>query len=540
MRRSRSGTRGNRARPNEPLEQRTMNRIPGDPRGTEFPAPMTMDSIHLYEFIEQLPETVAILSLDGRILHVNKHFTQLFGYEADEVLGRPIVDLIVPQPLVESAQEHADRLRRGERLDVETIRRRKDRMEVHVSLVAVPMTAAAGEHVANYAIYRDITKRKRAEERLLESEARFRAIADTAPVMIWTTGTDGICNYFNKPWLEFTGRTMEKEVGTGWIEGMHPDDVQVSLDHFLRAFHDKENFRMEYRLRRADGEYRWVTESGVPRYTSAGDFEGYIGSNIDITDFKRVEEERESLGRLQAELAGRDRLANLGELTASLAHELNQPITGIITSANACARWLRRDTPDVTRACDAAARIVRDVKRAAAIIDRLRSLYMHGTLRREPIDVNEMIREMILLLHDAAHRNSVSIRTELDTELATTMADRVQLQQVLMNLMLNAIEAMKDTGGQLTVTSRSTESGQLLISVSDSGVGLPIDGAERIFDAFFTTKPHGTGMGLSLSRRIIESHGGRICASANPGRGATFEFSLPQDTAEHPVTPASV
>ena len=246
----------------------------------------------LEELFEQTPEAVAVLSADGRVLRINKEFTRIFGYEPDEVLERPINDLIIPETLVKSAQEYKLRLMAGERVEVETIRRRKDGTDVHVSLLAVPVIAASGERVANYAIYRDITERKRTEERLFESEVRFQAIADTAPVMIWTTGTDALCNYFNKPWLEFTGRTMDQEVGTGWIEGVHPDDVQGCLDGFLPAFHARKPFRMEYRLRRADGEYRWVDESGIPRYTPGGEFAGYIGCNIDITDRKRAEEER--------------------------------------------------------------------------------------------------------------------------------------------------------------------------------------------------------------------------------------------------------
>ena len=470
------------------------------------------------------------MSPDNRVLGVSNDFTRMFGYAADEVLGTSLEQLIVPATLVESDADCVNRLRRGERLEIETTRRRKDGTEVHVSLLAVPMTAAGGAHVANCAIFRDITERKRAEEQLLESEARFRAIADTAPVMIWTTGTDGLCDYFNKPWLDFTGRTTEEEVGTGWTQGVHPDDLKTCFDSYWPEFHARKPFRMDYRLRRADGEYRWVIESGVPRYSGTGEFAGYIGSNIDVTDIKRAEEAREKLRQLQTELSHMDRLATVGELAAALAHELNQPITGIATSAAACARWLDREAPDTTRARDAAARIVRDVERAAGIMDRLRSLYMRSSPQREPIDLNGMIREMIVMLRETAHRSSISIRADLDTALPTTTADRVQLQQVLMNLMLNAIEAMKDTGGELTVTSKSTDDAQSLISVSDAGIGLPTEDAERIFEAFFTTKPHGTGMGLSLSRRIIESHGGRLWASANAGRGATFQFSLPRVT----------
>jgi signal transduction histidine kinase len=227
----------------------------------------------------------------------------------------------------------------------------------------------------------------------------------------------------------------------------------------------------------------------------------------------------------------------VGELAASLAHEIRQPIAAATLNAEACTRWLRRSVPDVTEACNAASLMIADVTRAAEIIDRIRSLYRRGTPVRAPVDLNEIIREMTALLNETANRNSVSIGTGLDLSLPTATADRVQLQQVLMNLMLNAIEAMQDTGGELTVASKKCEDGQIAISVSDSGVGLSIGEAERIFEAFFTTKPQGTGMGLSISRRIIESHGGRLWASPNTGRGMTFQFTLPVEaTASSPVT----
>jgi PAS domain S-box-containing protein len=356
-------------------------------------------------------------------------------------------------------------------------------------------------------------------------------MADTAPVLIWMTGTDGLCNYFNKPWLEFTGRTMEQEVGMGWTEGLHPDDVQGCFDGFLPAFHARKPFRIEYRLRRADGEYRWVIESGIPRYTPGGEFTGYIGSNIDITDLKRAEQEREKLRQAQADLAHINRVSMMGELAASLAHEIKQPIAAALMDAKTCVRWLRRDTPDVAEGCEAALRMINDATRAAEVIDRVRSLYRRDTSDRDLLDVNEIIREMTVLLNDKANRTSVSIRTELDSGLPLIAADRVQLQQVLMNLILNGIEAMKDANGELTITSERTADGQLLVSVSDSGVGLPGGKVDRIFEPFFTTKEQGTGIGLSISQRIIESHGGRLWARANTGRGATFQFTLPTDVA---------
>jgi PAS domain S-box-containing protein len=478
---------------------------------------------------EQTPEAVALLNADERVIRINAEFTRMFGYQPDEVHNRSIHELIVPETQIESSLQYARQLRQGLRVEAETVRRRKDGTEVYVALLAVPLTADCGDQRLTYAIYHDITERKRAEERLRESEARFQAMADTAPVMIWMTGTDGLCNYFNKPWLEFTGRTQEQEVGIGWTEGVHPDDVQGCFDGFLPAFHARRPFRMQYRLRRADGEYRWVIESGIPRYTGAGEFTGYIGSNIDITDLKRAEKERERLRQVEADLARVNRVATMGELTASLAHEINQPIAAAVVNANACARWLRRSDPDLAEACEAASRMAREARRAAEIVEKVRSLYRHVTPKREPVDVNEAIRELIVLLSETANRHSISIRTQLDERLPAITADRVQLQQVLMNLMLNGIEAMQEGSGELIVASQQTQDGQALVSVRDSGIGFSEDNLERLFEAFFTTKQEGTGMGLSISRRIIESHGGRLWATANTGRGATFQFTLPTD-----------
>jgi PAS domain S-box-containing protein len=518
MRPSQSDIRETPARPDDPAE-------PGA-GSAQIPSIAEIGD----QLFEQAPEAIAVLSTDDRVVRINKEFTRTFGYEPNEVLQRPINDLIVPEAQIGGARAYSRLLKQGGRVEVETVRKRKDGTEIDVSLLAIPVRQTSGEHVLNYAIYRDITERKRTEERLRESEARFQAMADTAPVLIWMTGTDALCNYFNKPWLEFTGRTMEQEIGTGWTEGVHPDDLQGCFDCFLPAFHARKPFRMEYRIKRADGEYRWVIESGIPRYTGSGEFAGYIGSNIDITDLKRAEVERQRLGQLEADLAHINRVSMMGELAASLAHELKQPIAAAVMDAKSCLRWLRRDTPDVAEGCDAALRMINDATRAAEVIDRVRSLYRRDTSDRERLDVNEIIREMIVLLRDKADRNSISIRTELDSALPLITADRVQLQQVLMNLILNGIEAINDAKGELTITSKTADA-QLLVSVSDSGTGLPAGAVDRLFDAFFTTKAQGTGMGLSISRRIIECHGGRLWACANAERGATFQFTLPTDVA---------
>jgi signal transduction histidine kinase len=255
-----------------------------------------------------------------------------------------------------------------------------------------------------------------------------------------------------------------------------------------------------------------------------------VGTHVDITERKRAEEERERWRQLEADLAHMNRVTMLGELASSLAHEINQPIAAAITSANACLRWLERNPPDLERARAAVKRIENDGSRAAEIIQRLRAFYKTGAPpERELVDINEVAGEMLALLGNEATRHSISLRTELAPQLPQIMADRVQLQQVLMNLMLNGIEAIADGEGELTIRSQSTEDGFLLTSVSDTGVGLPDEKPDRIFNAFYTTKPQGTGMGLAISRSIIEAHGGRLWATANSERGATFHFSLPAE-----------
>jgi C4-dicarboxylate-specific signal transduction histidine kinase len=241
---------------------------------------------------------------------------------------------------------------------------------------------------------------------------------------------------------------------------------------------------------------------------------------------KHAEEARREA---QAELARVSRVTTMGELTASLAHEVNQPIAAAVTNANTCLRWLTRDHPDLEEAREAAMRIVKDGTRAAEIVKRIRLLFKKSTPQRELVDVNEAIREMIVLLRGEATRYNILVRTELTADLPQIMGDRVQLQQVLMNLIVNSIDAMKEVDGvrELALKSQRTEREEVLVSVNDTGVGLPPQQADQVFDAFFTTKPHGTGMGLRISRSIVESHGGRLWAADNSPRGASFHFALP-------------
>ena len=291
-------------------------------------------------------------------------------------------------------------------------------------------------------------------------------------------------------------------------------------------------FRSEYRIHHTDGSIRFLRAIGHRNAT--GEPGEYVGVTMDITERKRAEEERERLRQLEAELEHINRVNMMGELAAALAHEIKQPIAASITSANALLRWLAHDPPDLERARVTATRIEEDGNRAADVINSLQSFFRRGTpAKRQRIDLKEIIEEMTGLLRAEADRYSIRIESELHANIPNFLANRVQLQQVLLNLMLNAIEAMRDTGGELTIRAQANEDGKLLVSVSDTGVGLLTENSEQIFAPFHTTKSQGTGMGLTITRSIVESYGGRVWATANQNAGATFHFILPGETEDH-------
>jgi PAS domain S-box-containing protein len=329
------------------------------------------------------------------------------------------------------------------------------------------------------------------------------------------------------------------------IYGLDPQ-IKPSWPWFFDQVHPEDRARVKEQARMESTEKDWavseiefraVLSDGTVKHLHAisyrvtddsGETAEVIGTIVDVTQRKRAEAERERLRQLEAGLAHTNRVSMMGEFAASLAHDIKQPITAAVTDARTSLRWLQRNPPKIEEAREAVSRVVNGVNRAAEIINHLRSLYKKGApTEREVVDVNEVAWEMLDLLRSEANRHSISMHTELAADLPKTKADRVQLQQVFMNLMLNGIEAMKDTGGELSIKSEPTEHEQLLISIKDTGVGLPTEQLDQIFSAFFTTKSQGTGMGLSISRTIIESHGGRLWASANAGKGATFRFTLP-------------
>jgi signal transduction histidine kinase len=313
---------------------------------------------------------------------------------------------------------------------------------------------------------------------------------------------------------------------------IHPEARENVSQTVRKAASDKIDFVLDYRIVLPDARVKHIHMIGHPALNRTGEIIQYVGTVMDVTERKLAEHERERLRQREEKLAHINRVSMMGELAASLAHEIKQPISATVMNAHALARLLQRDPPDLAEADAAAARAVVAAMNAIEIIDRVRSLYTRGKPRRELVDISEIIHEMVTLLRDEASRHAVAIRCELGERVPKIRADRVQVQQVLMNLMLNGIEAMKQAGGNLTITSQCMNGGQVLVSVADSGVGFPAEHVAQMFDAFFTTKPQGTGMGLSISRTIVESHRGRLWATANATCGATFQFTLPADETE--------
>jgi PAS domain S-box-containing protein len=380
----------------------------------------------------------------------------------------------------------------------------------------------------NRELTKEVLQRQRVEEALQRSEAYLeeaQRISHTGSFgwdissgqIFWSEESFRIVGY--DPAVQPTVELV--------LQRTHPEDRAMVRQNIERIVRERACFDIEHRFLMPDGSIKYVRVVGRPSTIATTGEVKFVGAITDVTD-------RERLRQAQADLAYMNRVTTMGELTASLAHEIKQPITAAVINAKTCLRWLGRDNPDTAAASEAASRLVSDVTRAADIISRINSLFKKDAQRWEYVAVNGLIREMIVLLRSEANRYSISIRTELAENLPDLMVDRVQLQQVFMNLMLNGIDAMRETngGGELTIKSE-VRGGQLLISVSDTGVGLPPEQPDQVFTAFFTTKDNGTGMGLPISRSIIESHGGRLWAVGNSRRGATFQFTLPVAVAAH-------
>jgi PAS domain S-box-containing protein len=374
----------------------------------------------------------------------------------------------------------------------------------------------------------DVTEPKLSEQALLESEMRFRTVADAAPVLIWMSGPDKLCTFFNKGWLDFTGRKLEQELGNGWAEGVHREDFDRCLNIYKNSFDARQPFTMEYRLRRSDGEYRWVLDSGTPRFSDDGAFLGYIGSCIDIARRKQAELDHQ---RQNMELARVGRVALMGELAASLAHEVNNPIGAMVANASAGQRLIATGEVEIGELNDLLADIAADGRRAGEIVQSIRNMVRKGKERRSLTEINDTIQDLLRIIHAEAVGRDVTVVTEIDSEGCRVMADPVQLLQVLLNLTMNGFEAMsviRSNARRLIIRAGRNGTGEICISVRDSGPGFPGGLAEQLFEPFFSTKAEGTGMGLAIARSIIEAHDGKLSGENCEDGGACFIVRLPQ------------
>jgi len=377
-------------------------------------------------------------------------------------------------------------------------------------------------------VTRDITLRKQAEDALRESEARFWTVANVAPVMIWMSGPDKDGIFFNKGWLEFTGRTAEQELGAGWLAGVHAEDLAHCLDVRETAFGKREPFTVEYRLRRKDGEYRWLLDTGTPRFEADGAFLGYIGSCIDITERREAELNHQ----LQSmELARVGRLAVMGELAASLAHEINNPLGAMVTNASAGQRLLSHGQLNTDELRELLTDIVADGQRAREVIDGIRNMVRKTEGTHLLVDVKEVIRDLLRIVRADAIARQISLIAEVDPNPGIVRANPVQLLQVLLNLTMNAFEALsfiRADARRVVIRAERVENEIICLSVRDAGPGFPDGIADQLFEAFFSTKADGTGMGLAIARSIVEAHGGTLSAKNCPGGGALFTICLPE------------
>ncbi len=393
------------------------------------------------------------------------------------------------------------------------VTRARDDLELRVRDRTADLTRA------NEDLKLEISERKQAQYLIGQ-------VFECSPDGISIVGLDYRYRRVNPIYERNWGLPAEKIVGMHVAELMGREIFDEKLKRNLDRCFAGEEVRYSDWFADVLGRRRFWALSYSPLRPMSASVEAALVIIHDVTDQML---DSEKLRQTQSDLAHINRVTTMGELTASLAHEVNQPIAAAITNANTCVRWLAREKPDIEEAREAALRVAKDANRAADIISHIRQLFTKGSSERELVDVNEVIREMFVLLRNEANRYSISIRTAAAPDLPRIMADRVQVQQVLMNLMLNAMDAMKavKSGRELTIKSEPAEDGDVLISVTDTGTGLPPREADQVFNAFFTTKSNGTGMGLSISRSIIESHGGRLWAENNVPRGARFCFTLP-------------
>ena len=472
--------------------------------------------------VDNIPAVVWSKGPDGSADFLNQYFQEYTGISTEEARGWGWMNAFHPDD--RAMDEWRAALAAGEPFEKEARLRGSDGQYRWFALRAVPLRDQRGNIVKWYGTTIDIDDRKQAEIRVRQAERELRLAIDTIPALVWTTLPDGSLDFINQRWAEI-GLCLRDLQGSEWAAVIHPAEIAGVIDKWNAAVATGQPYENVERVRRADGEYRWFLSRAAPLRDASGKIVKWYGTDIDIEDWRRAEE---ALRKVQAELAHVTRLTTLGELTASIAHEVNQPLAAIVANGNACLRWLGRDVPQLDEARGAVEHMISDGNRAAEVIRRVRALAKKTDAPKVPLPINGVIEEVILLLQPEVLSHRAVLRLELASELPLVLADRIQLQQVIINLVMNGMEAMApvtDRPRELKILSQR-EADQVLVAVQDSGVGIDPEHVDRLFNSFFTTKLSGMGMGLSICRSIIEAHGGKLWASCNAGAGATFQFTL--------------
>jgi two-component system, LuxR family, sensor kinase FixL len=481
------------------------------------------------EIATQLSEGVFLIKTsDQRIVFANPRFEQMFGYGPGELIGKhvSIVNAPTDRDPEETAGEIAAALATGKRWQGEVCNRKKD--GAHFWCYASVSTFDHADFGPVWvAVHKDITDRKRAEAAVRESEERYRSLVTATAQVVWTTNAQGEVVDDCPSWRAFTGQTEQEILGRGWMTALHPTDRVRTDSRWVDAVGHGRAYETEYRVRRHDGAYRDFAVRGVPVMAKDGSIREWVGTCADITDLKRA---REQLHAHQAEIAHVLRVNTMGAMAAQLAHEINQPLAAIANYAQGCRNRIASGLMPPEELLPAANEIAAQALRAGEIIRRLRRLVQKQTTAYEETDLNAVVNNAVHVLAPQAQQRGIPIRVELARQLPPIQVDQIQIEQVIVNLMLNAIEAMQSGDplcAELLVQTAYRGDGAIELSVQDRGIGLTPPVSERMFEPFYTNKPSGLGMGLSISRSIVELHGGHIWGRNNTDRGATFHITLP-------------